>query len=89
MRLLLYLTPILWPISRLHKYGWQMTVRYIMKANPIYYVVCGYRDCFLYHHGILCIIGNKCFSFGCSVIVIFTIGSMMMYKFKHKFIDMI
>ena len=23
------------------------------------------------------------------VIVIFTIGSMMMYKFKHKFIDMI
>ena len=38
MRLLLYLTPILWPISRLHKYGWQMTVRYIMKANPMFLI---------------------------------------------------
>ena len=88
MRLLLYLTPILWPISRLHKYGWQMTVRYIMKANPIYYVVCGYRDCFLYHHGILFYWKQMLF-FWVFVIVIFTIGSMMMYKFKHKFIDMI
>ena len=88
MRLLLYLTPILWPISRLHKYGWQMTVRYIMKANPIYYIVCGYRDCFLYHHGILFYWKQMLF-FWVFVIVIFTIGSMMMYKFKHKFIDMI
>ena len=88
MRLLLYLTPILWPISRLHKYGWQMTVRYIMKANPIYYIVCGYRDCFLYHHGILFYWKQMLF-FWVFVIVVFTIGSMMMYKFKHKFIDMI
>lgn len=88
MRLLLYLTPILWPISRLSTSGWQLIVRYIMKANPIYYIVCGYRDCFLYHYGILYYSKQMIF-FWVFVVVIFSIGSMMMYKFKHKFIDLI
>ena len=43
---------------------------------------------FLYHHGILFYWKQMLF-FWVFVIVIFTIGSMMMYKFKHKFIDMI
>ena len=48
MRLILYLTPILWPISTLAKDGAFFTfIRFIMKVNPIYYIVCGYRDCFL------------------------------------------
>lgn len=87
MRLLLYLTPILWPISRLDK-DWMLPIRYIMKANPIYYIVCGYRDCFLYHHGIMYYSKQMLF-FWIFVIVIFVIGSTLMYKFKHKFIDLI
>ena len=43
---------------------------------------------FLYHHGILFYWKQMLF-FWVFVIVVFTIGSMMMYKFKHKFIDMI
>ena len=42
MRLLLYLTPILWDIKQLKHMP--AVVGYIMKANPIYYVVQGSRD---------------------------------------------
>ncbi len=85
MRLLLYLTPILWPLSRFDEYPWIKTV---MKANPIYYVVCGYRDCFFYHQGfwpyryrMLC--------FWAIVFVLFAFGSVLMHKFKAKFADLI
>ena len=46
MRLLMYLTPILWDIKMLPH-----TLQVIMKLNPIYYLVCGYKDCFFYHEG--------------------------------------
>ena len=63
-------------------------VVYIMKANPIYYVVQGYRDCFFYHKGIL-FYHNSMIAFWVITIALFAVGSFMMYKFKHKFIDMI
>lgn len=87
MRLLLYLTPILWPISRLTE-AWMKPIIYIMKINPIYYIVCGYRDCFIYHRGIM-FYSNQMLVFWVITIFIFVIGCMMMYKFKHKFIDLI
>lgn len=88
MRLLLYLTPILWSIDRLKKSGLELFVRYIMKANPIYYIVCGYRDCFIFHRGILYYSKQMAF-FWVFTIILFVIGCTLMYKFKHKFIDMI
>ena len=45
MRLLLYLTPILWEIPK----NLPHIVKLILKANPIYYIVQGYRDCFYFH----------------------------------------
>lgn len=86
MRLLLYLTPILWNLGDLtHMPAW---VGYIMKANPIYYVVQGYRDCFFYHKGIL-FYSRPMIVFWLITVALFVFGSCMMYKFKHKFIDMI
>jgi teichoic acid transport system permease protein len=87
MRLLLYLTPILWDIGRLERSAPRF-VLLIMKANPIYYIVQGYRDCFFYHKGFL-FYHNSMIAFWVITIVLFVIGSCMMYKFKHKFIDMI
>lgn len=86
MRLLLYLTPILWPISDLEKVS--HTLALLIKCNPIYYIVSGYRDCFFYHKGILAY-HNQMLAFWVITIVLFVFGSMMMYKFKHKFIDLI
>lgn len=83
MRMLMYLTPILWTMDNLPVY-----MQKIMKCNPIYYIVEGYRDSFFYHKGIL---NNprEMITFWVSIIFLFVLGSMLMYKFKHKFIDLI
>ncbi len=86
MRLLLYLTPILWDIKQLTHMP--KIVGLVMKANPIYYVVQGYRDCFFYHKGIL-FYSHSMIAFWVITLILFVFGSYMMYKFKHKFIDLI
>ncbi len=83
MRLLLYLTPILWPLDSLPKALWPL-----MKANPIYYIVQGYRDVFFYQEGILHYWKSMLAFWGITAFL-FIFGSYMMYKFKRKFIDMI
>lgn len=83
MRLLLYLTPILWDMNKLGP-----TIQLIMKLNPIYYIVQGYRDCFFYHQGFMAY-PQSMLSFWVITIGLFVFGSTMMYKFKHRFIDMI
>lgn len=85
MRLLLYLTPILWPLSRFDSIPLLTT---IMKINPIYYIVCGYRDCFFYHQGFLAY-QNQAICFWIITIALFAFGSVLMYKFKAKFADLI
>lgn len=86
MRLLLYLTPILWNVNRLK--GMPRIVQMIMKANPVYYVVQGYRDCFFYHRGFM-YYRTSMIAFWIITVILFVFGSYMMYKFKHKFIDLI
>ncbi len=83
MRLLLYMTPVLWDINRLpHE------IQVIMKCNPIYYIVCGYRDCFFYHRGLL-YYWKQMAVFWFITLVLFGVGSHMMYRFKTKFIDLL
>lgn len=83
MRLLLYLTPILWDVSMLP--AWMRT---IIICNPIYYIVQGYRDCFFYHRGITAYTWSMGWYWGITLVLFFT-GSFMMYKFKTKFIDLL
>ena len=85
MRLILYLTPILWSMDLLDKHP---TLKVLMKFNPIHYIVQGYRDCFFYHQGIMAYVDTM-IPFWIITGVLFVIGSYMMYKFKHKLIDMI
>lgn len=83
MRLLLYMTPILWEITRLPEW-----LQGIIKLNPIYYIVNGYRDIFFYHNGIFAYT-DIMISFWIITIALLFIGSFLIYKFKFKFIDMI
>lgn len=83
MRLLLYLTPVLWDVSRLP--GWMQTV---VSCNPMYYVVQGYRDCFFYHRGFGAYSWSMAWYWGITLLLFFW-GSYMMCKFRTKFIDMI
>lgn len=84
MRLLLYLTPILWTIPNKAP----AVLRGIMNLNPIYYIVQGYRDCFFYHNGIMHYKEQMVCFWAITIILMFS-GCYMLYKFKHKFIDMI
>ena len=85
MRLLLYLTPILWDIERFAKGS---VLRTIIECNPIYYIVQGYRDCFFYHRGFMAYSWSMGWFWGITLLLFF-VGSYMMYKFKTRFIDMI
>lgn len=63
-----WMTPIFWDISIMPP-----KIQFLLKCNPIYYIVQGYRDCFIYHVGfwqypyqtlyfwVICLL---CFGFG-------------------------
>lgn len=83
MRLFLYVTPILWEISRLPSW-----LGKIVMCNPIYYIVQGYRDCFFFHRGVEAYSWSMAWYWGITL-VLFLLGSHMIYKFKTKFIDLL
>ena len=83
MRLLLYLTPVLWTETMLPHW-----MQVLVKCNPIYYIVQGYRDCFFYHRGVGAYTWSMGWFWGISLFLFFT-GSYMMCKFKTRFIDMV
>jgi len=85
MRLILYLTPVLWSP---HKLDHHPTIRFLMNFNPIDYIVQGYRDCFFFHEGILAFKLQGLIFWGVTFFLLI-VGSYMMYKFKHKFIDLL
>ena len=70
LRMFLYLTPILWPISRF--LGDYPTLMIIIKLNPLYYLVEGYRAAFFgtgwyfikdWQYTIILLVYNYCFIF--------------------------
>lgn len=83
IRLLLYLTPVLWEITRLPE-----ALQKVLMCNPMYYIVQGFRDCFFYHQGIGAYSWSMAWFWGFTL-VFFLAGSFMMNKFRTKFIDMI
>lgn len=82
MRMLLYLSPILWPPSLLPE--WLQTV---MKINPFYYIVEGYRQSLLGGEWFFIESWKYSLYFWGLVIVLFIIGSYLHVKFRRHFID--
>lgn len=88
MRMLMYFSPVIWEGHFSDSVPGHTILNLIIKLNPIYYIVNGYRDCIFYdkpfwRHPALTLY------FWLAVIVLFVLGCMLMYKFKRKFIDMI
>jgi len=86
MRMLMYLSPILWPAA-FSKKNWDF-VTYVLKLNPVYYLVTGYRDSLLFEKSILSHPALALY-FWILVLILFSIGSALMYRFKRKMVDMI
>lgn len=84
MRMLLYLSPVLWPAT----FSGYRLMGFIMKLNPVYYIVTGYRDSVFFNKGILEHPIMMLYFWGV-VVFLFVLGSALMYHFKRKMVDMI
>ena len=88
MRMLMYFSPVIWECHFGENVSHHNILNFIMKLNPIYYIVNGYRDSVFYgigfwEHPMLTAY------FWVFTLVLFVAGCMLMYKFKRKFIDLI
>lgn len=83
MRLLMFITPVLWTMEQLPKWA-----QAIMQCNPLFYIVEGYRNSFIFNNGVF-LQWKTTVIFWFIVIILFSSGSYLMYKFKYKFIDFI
>ncbi len=86
MRMLLYLTPILWTLDMLSMHHPMIAI--VLKMNPLFYIVEGYRGSLFFMDSPLNHPAQTTF-FWAVVLVMFVIGSILMYKFRTKFIDML
>lgn len=85
MRVLFYLTPILWPLKT---FDGHHKIQLLMKLNPLYYIVEGYRSALLGNPTWFFIDKlNYTIYFWVVVLVIFFIGSMVHVKFRDRFVD--
>lgn len=88
MRMLMYFSPVIWECHFSDSVAHHNFLNFIMKLNPVYYIVNGYRDSVFYgklfwQHPALTAY------FWIVTILLFVFGCMLMHKFKSKFIDLI
>lgn len=82
IRLLFYLTPILWSTERLSE-----TAKFVLKLNPCLYIVNGYRDSLLYHVPFYTRWGWMAFFWGITAVLL-VIGCNLQMKYRKYFLDM-
>lgn len=88
IRMLMYFSPVIWNCQFGKHVPHAALLNRIMKLNPIYYIINGYRDSIFYGIGFW---EHKYMSvyFWILTFILFGVGCMLMYKFKKKFIDLI
>lgn len=82
LRMLLYLSPILWQMTVLSE-----KVQFILKLNPLYYLIEGYRSAFFGLEWYFIAHWKYTLYFWAITIVLFLIGSALHMKFRKHFID--
>ncbi|MFS0766492.1 MULTISPECIES: ABC transporter permease [Peribacillus] len=83
MKVLFYLTPILWVIDPKD----HPLIADIMKLNPLYYIVDGYRASLLGESWYLIVHWEYTLYFWAVVIILFLIGSTLHVRFRDRFVD--
>ncbi|TLS38680.1 ABC transporter permease [Pseudalkalibacillus caeni] len=81
MRMMMYLTPILWNMDKLPE-----TLVTVLKLNPVFYLIVGFRSTFL---GTAWFFENMVYTgyFWSATLFILLIGSVIHLKFRDKFVD--
>ncbi|HET7627067.1 MAG TPA: ABC transporter permease [Bacillales bacterium] len=88
LRMLLYLSPILWDPAKFVNSDYSY-VPFIMKLNPLYYVVEGYRHSLLGDQWYLVQHWQYTIYFWVFVIAVMLFGASMHVKFRNRFIEYI
>jgi teichoic acid transport system permease protein len=83
MKVMFYLTPILWVMDAKE----HPTIVNIMKLNPLYYIVEGYRASLLGESWYLIAHWEYTLYFWAVVIILFMIGSSLHVRFRDRFVD--
>ena len=82
MRMLFYVTPILWTMENLPE-----PIQFLMQCNPIYYIVEGYRESF-FPGNLNSIDIYTTIIFWIITLTLFLYGCKLMYKNRFKFVDL-
>lgn len=85
LRMMLYLSGVLWPLSILENYS--PTITTVMKLNPLYYLMEGYRASFFSSDWYFITHWEYTLYFWIVVLILFLFGSMLHVKFRRHFID--
>lgn len=84
LRMLLYLSGVLWPLSMLDDFP---TLHAIMQLNPLVYLIEGYRATYFGTEWYLITQWGYSLYFWGVILVMFFIGSILHVKFRRNFID--
>ena len=83
MRLLFYLTPVVWSQENL-----PAQLQFVLRLNPFAYIIDGYRESFLYNHSLL-FHGKQAIYFWCVTLVMLVIGAAVHDKLCKQFMDVL
>ncbi|WP_130860491.1 ABC transporter permease [Gracilibacillus phocaeensis] len=84
LRMFLYLSGVLWPISKLADFP---TIMNIMKLNPLYYLMSGYRASIFGSEWYIVTQWQYTLWFWAIVLILLIIGSTIHVRFRRHFID--
>src|SRR5699024_6045091 len=84
LRMLLYLSGVLWPLTMLSDFP---TLMVLMKLNPLVYLIEGYRAAFFGTEWYLVTAWEYSLYFWGLMLVMLLIGSVLHVKFRRNFID--
>lgn len=82
LRMLIYVSPILWVSFSLPDF-----VQNIMRINPLFYVIEGYRAAFFYHEWYFIEKWEYTLYFWLVIFVLLWLGSMLHMRFRKQLID--
>lgn len=83
IRLIFYMSPVLWSHDRLSE-----ELQIILKINPFAYIIDGYRNSILYGQSIASNWQQGCY-FWIFTIILFVLGCRIHMRFRKKFIDLL
>lgn len=79
----MWVAPIMWDLNMFSE-----SIRWIFKLNPFYYIVEGYRDCFIDHDGFWQRPALTLY-FWCVAGAVFFIGTGLFRKLRPHFADVL